>query len=129
MRRRTFIEVIAILAAARPLVARAQWPVERLRLIGMLMLFNADSREGQDCVRAFQQGLQKLGWDDGRNVRTEIRWGENEIRWGGNNVDLERQYATELVALMPDVILAAGSLSAGLRRGISCLRFMVTATS
>src|SRR5262252_1906164 len=105
MRRRTFIEGIAVLAAAWPLAARAQQPVERMRLIGMLLLYKADSQEGQDCVRAFQQTLQKLGWNDGRNVRTEIRWGEN-------NVDLERQYATELVALMPDVILAAGGLSA-----------------
>jgi len=105
MRRRAFIQGIAILAAAWPLAARAQLQVERMRLIGMLMLYKADSREGQDCVRAFQQALQKLGWSDGRNVRTEIRWGEA-------NVDLERRYATELVALMPDVILAAGSLSA-----------------
>jgi putative ABC transport system substrate-binding protein len=104
MRRRTFIEGIAVLAAAWPLAAHAQ-QVERMRLIGMLMLWKADSREGQDCVRAFQQALQNLGWNDGRNVRTEIRWGEN-------NVDLLRQYATELVALRPDVILAAGSLSA-----------------
>ena len=105
MRRRTFIEGIAILAAAWPLAARAQQQVERMRLIGMLMLYKADSRQGQDCVRAFQQALQKLGWNDGRNVRTEIRWGANDL-------DLERQYATELVALRPDVILAAGSLSA-----------------
>src|SRR5262249_22205771 len=100
-----FIKGIAGSAVAWPLAARAQQQVERMRLIGMLMLFKADSRQGQDCVRAFQQALQNFGWNDGRNVRTEIRWGENDV-------DLERQYATELVALMPDVILAAGSLSA-----------------
>ena len=83
--------------------ARAQQQAERIRLIAMLML--SDNREGRDCVRAFQQALQKLGWNEGRNVRTEIRWGEN-------NVDLEHQYATELMELMPDVILAAGNLSA-----------------
>ena len=104
MRRRDVIKGIAGSAISWPLAAQGQQPVERMRLIGMLMLFKADSREGQDGVRAFQQALQKLGWNDGRNVRTEIRWGKN-------NVDLERQYATELVALMPDVILAAGSLS------------------
>ena len=90
-------------AVGWPLAARAQQQAERIRLIAMLML--SDNREGRDCVRAFQQALQKLGWNEGRNVRTEIRWGEN-------NVDLEHQYATELMELMPDVILAAGNLSA-----------------
>ena len=68
------------------------------------MLYKADSREGQDYVRAFQQALQRLGWSDGSNVRTEIRWSEAKI-------DLERQYATDLVALTPDVIVAAGTVA------------------
>jgi putative ABC transport system substrate-binding protein len=100
MRRRRFIQGIATFAAW-PLAARAQ-QAERIRLIGMLPL--TDNQEGRDCVGAFKQTLQKLGWNEGRDVRTEIRWGEN-------NANLTREYATELVALMPDVILAAGTLS------------------
>jgi len=84
-------------------VASAQ-QAERMRLIGMLMVFKADSLEGQDYIRAFQQALQRLGWSDGSNVRTEIRWSEAKI-------DLERQYATDLVALTPDVIVAAGTVA------------------
>ena len=103
MRRRDFIAGIVGSATAWPRVASAQ-QAERMRLIGILMIFRADSPEGQDYIRAFQQALQRLGWSDGSNVRTEIRWSEDKI-------DLERQYATELVALMPDVILAAGTLA------------------
>jgi putative ABC transport system substrate-binding protein len=53
---------------------------------------------------AFQQTLQQLGWSEGRNVRIDIRW-------GGNDVERDRRYATELIALAPDVIMAAGTLS------------------
>ena len=53
---------------------------------------------------AFQHGLQQLGWSDGRNVRSDTRWSHNDV-------DLDRKYATELVALAPDVVLAAGTLS------------------
>jgi len=59
---------------------------------------------GQARVAAFQQALQQLGWSDGRNVRIDIRW-------SANDVDLDRQFAAELIALSPEVILAAGTLS------------------
>ncbi len=61
----------------------------------------ADDLEGQARFAAFLQGLQQLGWTDGRNVRIETRW-------GANNADRGRRYAAELVALAPDVILASG---------------------
>jgi putative tryptophan/tyrosine transport system substrate-binding protein len=75
-----------------------------MRRIGVLMNTAADDREGQEGVAAFQQDLQRLGWTIGRNVQIDIRWGEN-------NGDLDRKYATELLALAPDVILASGSPS------------------
>jgi putative ABC transport system substrate-binding protein len=99
MRRRQFITLVA----AWPLVALAQQP-EQVRRIGVLMNVAADDREGQTSVAAFRQALQQLGWIDGGNVQIHIRWGENDL-------DRDRKYATELVALAPDVILAAGSLS------------------
>jgi putative ABC transport system substrate-binding protein len=55
---------------------------------------------------AFLEGLQQLGWTDGRNVQIDYRWG------GGNTDDI-RKYAAELVALAPDVILVSGTASAG----------------
>ena len=61
----------------------------------------ADS-EGQARHRAFVQALQELGWSDDRNVRLDTRW-------GAGNTDRVREYAAELVALAPDVILASGA--------------------
>jgi putative ABC transport system substrate-binding protein len=75
-----------------------------MRRIGVLMNVAADDPQGQARFAAFQQVLQQLGWSDGRNVRIDTRW-------GANDVDRDRRYAAELVALAPDVILATGTLS------------------
>ena len=64
----------------------------------------ADDPEGQARITAFLQGLQQLGWSDDRNVRIDYRW-------GAGDADRYRSYAAELVALAPDVILAAGSVA------------------
>ncbi len=105
MRRREFITLLGGAAAAWPLAARAQQP-ERMRRIGVLMSLAADDPEGQARIAAFLQGLQQLGWTDGRNVRIDTRW-------GAGNADDIRKYAAELVALAPDVILATGSATVG----------------
>src|SRR6516164_2013255 len=102
LKRREFITLLGC-AAAWPLAARAQEP-DRMRRIGVLMNRAAATPDGQARLAAFQQALQQLGWSDGRNIRIDIRW-------GADDVDLERRYAAELIALMPDVILAAGSVS------------------
>ena len=108
MKRREFITLLGG-AAAWPLAARSQQS-ERVRHIGVLMHVAATDPEGQAQVAALLQALQQLGWSDGRNVRIDTRWGENDV-------DRDRTYAAELVALAPDVILAAGTLSvAALRR-------------
>jgi putative ABC transport system substrate-binding protein len=104
MRRRDFIKVIGSTAVAWPLAARAQRS-EEVRRIGVLMNLAADTREGQANVATFHKGLLQLGWRDGDNVRIHTRWGENDI-------ELDRKYATELVGLAPDAIVAAGTLSA-----------------
>ena len=75
-----------------------------MRRIGVLTAFTADDLESQARIAAFQQGLQKLGWTDGGNVRIDIRW-------AAGDVDLFRRYAAELFALAPDVILANGALA------------------
>jgi putative tryptophan/tyrosine transport system substrate-binding protein len=58
--------------------------------------------EGRARSAAFLQGLQQLGWTDGRNVRLDVRW-------AAGDADRIRRYAAELVALAPDVILANAS--------------------
>ena len=108
MRRREFITLIGS-AAVVPLVARAQ-PSESMRRVGVLMSTAADDREGQARIAAFRQGLQKLGWIEGQNVRLDIRW-------GGGNADLDRRFAAELVALTPDVILATASSTVAALQG------------
>jgi len=105
MRRREFIALLGSSAVAWPLTARAQQP-GRTRRIGVLMSTPADDQEGQARINAFVQSLRELGWIDGHNVRMDTRW-------AAGNVDRGREYATELVTLMPDVILASGGSVVG----------------
>jgi putative ABC transport system substrate-binding protein len=98
MRRREFIA--GSIAAAWPLVTRAQ---DRVRRIGLLMGGGgANDPDSKERHTAFLGGLQQLGWTDGRNVQIDIRWPLGDA----NNV---RKFAAELVALAPDVLLAAGT--------------------
>ena len=78
MKRRDFITLFGG-ATAWPLAARAQQG-ERMRRIGVLMGIAADDPAGQVRLAAFLQGLQQLGWTEGRNVRIDIRWGAAQSR-------------------------------------------------
>jgi putative ABC transport system substrate-binding protein len=100
MKRRDFITLIGG-AAAWPLAARAQQP-DRMRRIGVLMTGAADDPIEQAQAKAIQQGLEKLGWQDGRNVRIDIRW-------GAGDTERFRAYAAELVGFRPDVILTGSN--------------------
>ena len=101
LRRREFITRLGGAAAAWPFVARAQ-QAEQMRRVGVLMNLAADDAEGQARLTALAQGLQELGWTDGRNLRIDYRW-------GAGDTDRHRKYAAELVALAPDVILASAT--------------------
>ena len=96
--RREFIAALGGATVVWPLAARAQQG-EGLRRIGLLQGLTADDPVAQANNAAFVQGLQQLGWTDGRNVHIDFRWG------AGNVADM-RKNAAELVALAPDVILA-----------------------
>jgi len=99
VKRREFITLLGGAAAAWPLAARAQQG-ERMRRIGVLIagLSEKDS-EGQLRMAAFRQGLQNLGWVEGRNVHIEERW-------PGRNNERLRSFAAELVGMRPDAIFA-----------------------
>ena len=99
MRRRDFLTLVG--GTAWPLAAWAQ-RADRMRRIGVLMSLAADDMESQPRITAFNQGLQQLGWTEGRNVHLEVRW------WADNDRDRQR-YVAELVALGPDVIVVSGS--------------------
>ena len=103
MRRREFITVLGGAAVAWPRAVRAQ-QADRMRRVGVLESRAADDREGQARLAVFAQGLQELGWTEGRNVRIDYRW-------AAGNAGRYRTYAAELVALAPDVILASASMS------------------
>lgn len=99
--RRKLIAALGGAAIAWPLAAPAQQS-GRMRLVGVLMPSVEGDPESQVRIRSFQQGLEKLGWMIGRNIRIEIRWGVNDIA--------KIQAATaELLAMGPDVILALTS--------------------
>jgi putative ABC transport system substrate-binding protein len=91
------------LACLRVPSARAS---ERIRRIGALLSSSADDPLSQTVIGAFSQGLQECGWSVGRNVRVEYRWAAVDDH-------LMRQYAAELIAFAPDVVLAFGTVAAG----------------
>ena len=102
MRRREVITLLGSVAATWPLAARAQQS-DRVRRIGVLTGV-ADDANSRAMYEAFRQGLQPLGWIDGRNVRIDARFGAADpVR--------TRKYAAELVALSPDVILVSGNFT------------------
>jgi putative ABC transport system substrate-binding protein len=49
-------------------------------------------------VTAFRSALTKLGWTEGSNLRTEVRW-------GAGDADKIRSFAKEIVDLRPDAIV------------------------
>ena len=103
MRRREFITLLGG-AAAWPLAARAQQG-ERMRSVGVLTSTGERDPETQLRLGAFREGLQKLGWAEGRNLQIDYRW-------GAGSIERTRAYAAELVALKPDVILGAPAAAA-----------------
>jgi ABC-type uncharacterized transport system substrate-binding protein len=103
MMRREFLGILGG-AAAWPVGSRAQ-QAERVRLVGMLSILGPDDPEAHARRTVFEQTLQQLGWTVGRDLKIETR----QI---GGDVDSLRRYAAELVALAPDVIFSAGSLTA-----------------
>jgi putative ABC transport system substrate-binding protein len=106
MKRREFITLLGGAAATWPLSARGQQH-DRMRRIGVLSTVPVDDPESQLRMAAFHQGLQETGWVVGRNVRIDYRWS------GAGDAEQVRQYANELVALAPEVILAVTTAAVG----------------
>ena len=100
MKRRDFITLLGSWAATWPIAARAQQS-DRMRRIAVLMLNAEDDQEGQARVAAFRQGLQALGWTEGKNLR--IDW-----YWTAGDVERIRSDVRELAAHPPDIIVANG---------------------
>ena len=97
--RREFITLLGGAATMWPIAAHAQQG-ERVRRIGVLLNMSESDAAASTFVLAFRQGLQEAGWTDGHNVRIDMRWGAGDR-------ERYRTYATDLVTLVPDAILAA----------------------
>ena len=98
MKRREFITLLGGAAAVWPLAARAQQG-DRVKRIGVLMAYAEGDLEGEGFVAAFREGLQQLGWAEGRNIRIDLRW-------AAADEEAMQRFAQELVALQPDLILS-----------------------
>src|SRR3954471_20126625 len=104
MRRRDMLSgLIASTTAWSPLLSAHS--ADTTRQIGVLSALRADNLDVQGRLAVFRERLAQLGWSEGRNLHIEYRWGANAERG--------HEYAAELVALGPDVILAGGGGSLG----------------
>jgi putative tryptophan/tyrosine transport system substrate-binding protein len=97
VRRRDFIALASGLTAW-PLAARAQQD-NRVRHIGVFMNLPEGDPDGTRWIAALLKSLDEFGWTEGRNIRLDFRWGIDAAHVQKN--------AEELVALNPDVIVAA----------------------
>jgi putative ABC transport system substrate-binding protein len=98
MHRREFITILGGAAATWPLAVRAE--KNGVRRVGVIMGFAENDEVWQAYLASFRQGLQELGWTDGRNIRFDYRFtGDSEERM--------RAMAEEVVGLAPDVILVS----------------------
>jgi len=100
MRRRKFIFLLSG-AAVWPLAAGAQQG-ERVRRIALFPTGAEGDREAQNYVRALRQGLEKLGWSDGRNIQIDVRWES------GDPARMLADVETAL-SLAPEVIVSGGT--------------------
>src|ERR1700761_934846 len=103
MRRREFFIGAGLSAAALSIAARSR-AADATKRVAILMGV-VDDKVGQNRVAAFQLGLREFGWEDGRNVHYDVRWGAGDAA-------RTRDYAKELVALNPDLILATNTPTA-----------------
>jgi putative ABC transport system substrate-binding protein len=101
MRRRDFVLLLCGAAAAWPLPLNAQQS-DRMRSVGVLFGQPETDSEAQARAAALRQGLQELGWTEGRNIKTEYRW-------AGGGLTQMQPLAEELVRVNPDVLFASAT--------------------
>jgi putative tryptophan/tyrosine transport system substrate-binding protein len=101
MRRREFIATVGGAAVLRPLAANAQ--SDRVRRVGVLMGYAETDPGAQAQVAALRQELLKLGWEEGRNIRVDVRFPAADAA-------RVRAMLVELISLTPDVLLCNSNL-------------------
>ncbi len=109
MRRREFIGLVGAAAAASwPLAARAQ----QTRRVGVLLNTSENDAESKARILAFQASLEKRGWIIGRNIQVDYRWYRGET-------ERAQLAAAELLALVPDVIVANANTATGVLQALN----------
>ena len=99
MDRRAFLLALTFGTLSMPLAAKAQLTANQVRRIGVLMHNAQNDPESKAELAAFRQGLQQLGWSEGRNIRIDIRF-------AADRPDQYEVLAKQLIALQPDAIFA-----------------------
>jgi putative ABC transport system substrate-binding protein len=90
-------EFITLLGGAAAWPARAQ-QTDRVRRLGWLAPFDESDSSGKSWIEAFKQGLAKLGWAEGRNLRIDVRWNPR-------TPEQTRMFVDELISLQPDILV------------------------
>jgi putative ABC transport system substrate-binding protein len=120
IRRRDFITLLGGAAAAWPIAARAQ----QTRRLVVLINHARDEPDERKRLAAYQQTLERLGWQEGRNIRTDYRYAP------GATADQAGGLVREIVATQPDVILSQGAeLTAALQRATRILPIVFVGVS
>jgi putative ABC transport system substrate-binding protein len=101
VKRRTFITLLGGAGAAWPLTARAQQG-ERMRRIGVLMMYAESDAQAQGLVAMFRATLRDLGWMEDHNIQLDYRWATTDT-------ESIQRFARELIALQPDLILSSST--------------------
>jgi putative ABC transport system substrate-binding protein len=112
MKRRKFISLAGCAAAAWPLAARGQQAAGKVPRIGVLSGLAVDDPEAQARIAAFRQGMQELGWSEGRNLQIDYRW-------AGPDAGRIKVFAAELIATSPSVVVAFTSPSVAALREVT----------
>jgi putative tryptophan/tyrosine transport system substrate-binding protein len=108
--RRELIRLLVGAAVAWPLSARAQQS-DRVRRVGVLISLAEDDPDAKARLGALRQGLEKLGWSEGRNIHLEVRFALP------TNEQQVQVLVKELLAGSPDVVVAqTTALTAAFRR-------------
>jgi putative ABC transport system substrate-binding protein len=102
MKRREFISLLGGAAVVAPLAARAQ-QTGGMRRIGVLMGYAETDPAAQAQIAALRQELQKLGWEEGRNIRIDVRF-------SAADAGRVRAVLTELMSFTPDVLVSNTNL-------------------
>src|SRR6516162_5612606 len=100
MRRRDFVSLLGGVTAIS--FAACAQQAEKMRRIGILMLFAETDRQAHADYAAFTAELQRMGWTEGQNIRIDQRWASGDV----NRL---QALAAELVDLKPDLVVVQGS--------------------